>query len=71
MINKIINAVVAVAVIVTLVSLVAVYNVTKDIEYKSPLSNCVNGFCDMTSTTIDNNGYFVTTTTQVWVGKTN
>lgn len=68
---NIIRAISIAAVIGTMISLVAAYNVTKDIEYKSPLSNCNNGFCDMTSTTIDNNGHFVTTTTQVWVGKTN
>jgi len=54
----------------TLISLMGVYNVTKDLSYKSPMSNCENGFCDMTQTIIDRNGNFITTTAKVWVGGT-
>lgn len=65
---NIIRAISIAAVIGTLISLVAVYNVTKDLTYKSPLSNCSEGFCDMTQTSIDENGYFIQTTAKVWVG---
>ncbi len=65
---NIIRAISIAAVIGTLISLVAAYNVTKDLTYKSPLSNCSEGFCDMTQTSIDENGYFIQTTAKVWVG---
>jgi hypothetical protein len=65
---NIIRAISIIAVIGTLISLVATYNVTKDLTYKSPLSNCSEGFCDMTQTSIDENGYFIQTTAKVWVG---
>lgn len=56
------------AVIGTCLSLFQAYQVTKDLTYKSPLSNCSEGFCDMSQTTIDQNGYFTQTTAKVWVG---
>lgn len=65
---NIIRAISIAAVIGTLISLVAAYNVTKDLTYKSPLSNCSEGFCDMTQTSIDSNGYFIQTKARVWVG---
>lgn len=57
------------AVIGTLISLVAAYNVTKDLTYRSPLSNCEAGFCDFKHTSIDNNGNYIQTTARVWVGQ--
>ena len=66
---NIIRAISIAAVIGTLISLVAAYNVTKDLTYKSPLSNCAEGFCDMTQTSIDSNGHYVQTTARVWVGQ--
>ena len=65
---NIIRAISIAAVIGTLISLIAAYNVTKDLTYKSPLSNCAEGFCDMTQTSIDSNGYFIQTKAKVWVG---
>lgn len=56
------------AVMGTCFSLYAAHEVTKGLEYKSPMSNCSEGFCDMTTTTLDKNGYFVQTTAKVWVG---
>ena len=66
---NIIRAISIAAVIGTLISLVAAYNVTKDLTYVSPMSNCEAGFCDMKQTSIDNNGHYVQTTARVWVGQ--
>lgn len=66
---NIIRAISIAAVIGTMISVVAAYNVTKDLTYKSPLSNCSNGYCDMSQTNIDNNGFITQTTTRVWVGE--
>lgn len=66
---NIIRAISIAAIIGTMISVVAAYNVTKDLTYKSPLSNCSNGYCDMSQTSIDNNGFITQTTTRVWVGE--
>lgn len=66
---NIIRAISIVAVIGTVISLVAAYNVTKDYSYKSPVTNCEAGFCDMKQTSIDSTGNLVQTTSRVWVGK--